>query len=319
MKAIVQHTYGGTDVLEFTEAPVARIKPDEVLVQVRAAAVDAGVWHLMTGTPYLLRLGFGLTRPRKPIRGMDAAGTVAAVGANVTTFEPGDDVFGTCDGAFAEYAPTHHTKLIRKPQNLTFEQAAAIPISAFTALAALRDKGEIKARQRVLVIGAGGGVGSYAVQLAKVFGADVTGLCSTSKVEFVRGLGADEVLDYTKDDFTRDEFDLILDIAGNRPINHVRTALSARGTLVIVGGERGKVIGGTSGLLKATLLNPFVKHTLRGLISLGNKEDLAVLGELAGAGKITPAVDRTYPLSEVPEAITYVQAGRARGKVVITV
>ncbi|ONI79929.1 NAD(P)-dependent alcohol dehydrogenase [Actinosynnema sp. ALI-1.44] len=319
MKAIVQHTYGGTDVLEFAEVPAPQVKPDEVVVQVRASAVDAGVWHLMTGLPYLLRLGFGLTRPRKPIRGMDVAGTVEAVGANVTTFEPGDEVFGTCDGAFAEYARTHHTKLVRKPKNLTFEQAAAIPISGFTALAALRDKGEIKAGQRVLVIGAGGGVGSYAVQLAKVFGADVTGLCSASKVEFVRGLGADEVLDYRKDDFTRDEFDLIVDIAGNRPINHVRKALAPSGTLVIVGGERGKVIGGVSGLVKAVAMNLFVKHTLRGLISLSNKEDLAVLSELAEAGRITPAIDRVHPLSEVPEAIAYAQAGRARGKVVITV
>nr|WP_042179690.1 NAD(P)-dependent alcohol dehydrogenase [Kibdelosporangium sp. MJ126-NF4]CEL13970.1 Bifunctional protein: zinc-containing alcohol dehydrogenase; quinone oxidoreductase (NADPH:quinone reductase); Similar to arginate lyase [Kibdelosporangium sp. MJ126-NF4]CTQ88339.1 Bifunctional protein: zinc-containing alcohol dehydrogenase; quinone oxidoreductase (NADPH:quinone reductase) (EC 1.1.1.-); Similar to arginate lyase [Kibdelosporangium sp. MJ126-NF4] len=319
MKAIVQHGYGDTDVLTFSDIPTPAIGPQEVLIQVRAAAVDAGVWHLMTGTPYLLRLGFGLTRPRKRVRGMDVAGLVEAVGENVTDFQPGDEVFGTCEGSFAEYATTHHTKLTRKPRNLTHQQAAAIPISAFTALAALRDKGEVEAGQRVLVIGAGGGVGSYAVQLGKVFGAVVTGLCSTSKVEFVRALGADQVLDYTQDDFTRDEYDLIIDIAGNRPINHVRKALSARGTLVIVGGERGKVIGGAAGLLKATVMNLFTGHTLRGLISLGNKEDLAVLRDLAEAGRIVPAIDREYQLSEVPDAIAHARAGRARGKIVITV
>ncbi|RSM78660.1 NAD(P)-dependent alcohol dehydrogenase [Kibdelosporangium aridum] len=320
MKAIVQDTYGNSDVLQFRDVPAPKPKPDEVLIQVRAAAVDAGVWHLMTGLPYLVRLGIGLRRPRNPIRGMDVAGVVEAVGDKVTEFKPGDEVFGTCGGAFAEYATTRPSKITAKPKNLTYEQAAAIPTSATTALNALRDKGEVKAGQRVLVIGAGGGVGSYAVQIAKMYGADVTGLCSTSKLDFVKSIGADEVIDYTKDDFTRDEFDLIIDIAGNRPMNHVRKALSQRGTLVVVGGENGgKLIGGIQWMLKAPFLTLFTDHTVRGLISLANKKDLETLRDLAEAGKITPAIDRTYPLSEVAEAVAYAQPGRAKGKVAITV
>ncbi|MCE7003932.1 NAD(P)-dependent alcohol dehydrogenase [Kibdelosporangium philippinense] len=320
MKAIVQDTYGNADVLQFRVVPAPTPKPDEVLVQVRASAVDAGVWHLMTGLPYLVRLATGLRRPRKPILGMDMAGTVEAVGANVTEFAPGDDVFGICGSAFAEYATTKPAKITAKPKNLTYEQAAAIPTSATTALNALRDKGEVQAGQRVLIIGAGGGVGSYAVQLAKMFGADVTGLCSTAKVDFVQSLGADEVLDYTKDDFTRDEFDLILDIAGNRPMNYVRKALSARGTLVVVGGEDGgKIMGGTQWMFKAPLLSLFTKHRVRGVISLANKKDLELLRDLAEAGKFTPAIDRVHPLSEVPEAVAYAQAGKAKGKIAITV
>ncbi len=320
MKAIVQDTYGTSEVMQFRDVGMPTPKPGEVLIQVRASAIDAGVWHLMTGLPYMIRPALGLRRPRNPIRGTDVAGVVEAVGADVTEFKPGDEVFGTCWAAFAEYVTTKPSKLTRKPENLTYEQAAAIPVSATTALNALRDKGEVQPGQRVLVIGAGGGVGSYAVQLAKMFGADVTGLCSTSKMDFVRSLGADEVLDYTKDDFTRDEFDLILDIAGNRPLNHVRKALSARGTLVIVGGENGgKILGGTQWMLKAPLLSLFTSHRVRGVISLANKKDLEVLRDLAEAGKIVPAIDRVHPLSEVPQAVAYAQAGKAKGKIVITV
>lgn len=320
MKAIVHNEYGNSDVMRFGDVDVPTPKANEVRVQVRAAGVDAGVWHLMTGKPYMIRLAIGLRRPRKPILGMDMAGVVESVGADVTEFKPGDEVFGTCGGSFAEYAVTKPSKITAKPENLTYEQAAVIPTSASTALAALRDKGEVKAGQRVLVIGAGGGVGSYAVQLGKLFGADVTGLCSTSKVEFVRSLGADEVLDYTKDDFTRDEFDLILDIAGNRPLNHTRKALSKRGTLVVIGGDNGgKFLGGTEWMIKAPLLSLFTSHSVRGLIALGNKKDLEVLRDLAAAGKISPAIDRTYPLGEVPEAVAHAQAGRAKGKVAITI
>ncbi|CAM3418653.1 NAD(P)-dependent alcohol dehydrogenase [Kibdelosporangium persicum] len=319
MKAIVQYEYGNSDVMRLKDVDAPTPRPDEVLIEVRAAGVDAGVWHLMTGLPYMIRLGTGLRRPRNPVKGMDVAGRVAAVGAKVTEFKPGDEVFGTCGGAFAEYTTARYNKITKKPPNLTFDQAAAIPGSATAALGAVRDKGEVKAGQRVLVIGAGGGVGSYAVQLAKLAGADVTGLCSTSKLDFVRGIGADEVIDYTKDDFTRDEFDVIIDIAGNRPLKHTRKALSARGTLVVVGGDDGgKITGGTGWMVKAPLLSLFTKHTVRGLISLANLKDLEVLRDLAEAGKITPAIDRTYPLSEVPQAVAYAQAGHAKGKVVIT-
>lgn len=320
MKAVVQDKYGQTDVLEFKDIDMPRPRAGEVLVRVHASAVDAGVWHLMTGLPYLLRLGFGLRRPRTRVRGMDVAGTVEAIGADVTGFRPGDEVFGTCGGAFAEYAVARADKLVLKPANLTFEQAAAIPISAFTALQALRDSGKVQSGQRVLVIGAAGGVGTYTVQLAKVFGAHVTGVCSTTKTELVRSIGADEVIDYTREDILAGRYDLIVDTAGGRPLSHLRRALTAKGTLVMVGSETGgRWLGGVDRVFRAAMVSPFIGHNLRGLISTTKRADLEVLRALAEDGKITPVVDRTYGLTEVPEAIRYLQAGNARGKVVIAV
>jgi NADPH:quinone reductase-like Zn-dependent oxidoreductase len=321
MKAVVHDTYGQADVLEFRDIDRPEPRDGEVLVRVHASAVDAGVWHLMTGLPYLLRLGFGLRRPRTQVRGMDVAGTVEAVGAKVTGFRPGDEVFGTCTGAFAEYAVTRQGRLAPKPANLTFEQAAAIPISGFTALQGLRDSGKVQAGQRVLVIGAAGGVGTYTVQLAKAFGAHVTGVCSTTKTELVRSIGADEVIDYTREDFVGNRYDLIIDTAGGRSLSHLRRALTAKGTLVLVGGETGgRLLGGVDRVFRAAMLSPFIGHTLRGLISTTNRRaDLEVLRAFAEDGKLTPIVDRTYGLTEVPDAIRYLQAGNARGKVVITV
>lgn len=323
MKAIVQDTYGSTDVLELKDIDKPEIGDDDVLVRVRAAGVDPGVWHLMTGLPYLIRImGFGLRAPKARVRGMDVAGQVEAVGRNVTRFRAGDEVFGTCGGSFAEYACAGEEKFAPKPANVTFEQAAAVPISGFTALQGLRDKGKVQVGQRVLIIGAAGGVGTFAVQLAKAFGADVTGVCGTTKEDTVRSIGADHVIDYTRDDFARTgrRYDVILDTAGNRPLSHLRRALTPRGTLVIVGGEGGdRWIGGTDRLIRALVLSPFVRHKLRTFVSVERKEDLLFLKEFIEAGKVTPVIDRTYPLSEVPEAIRYLEEGHARGKVVITV
>lgn len=322
MKAIVQDTYGSADVLELREIDKPEISDDEVLVRVHAAGVDPGVWHLMTGLPYLVRLGFGFRAPRTPVRGLDLAGRVEEVGKNVTQLRPGDEVFGTCDGSFAEYASTKENKLALKPANLTFEQAAAVPVSGCTALHGLRDSGELEAGQKVLIIGASGGVGTFAVQLAKAFGAEVTGVCSTAKVEMIRSIGADHVIDYTRDDFSQmgERYDLILDIAGNRSLSVLRRGLTPNGTLVIVGGEGGGPwLGGTDRQIRALFLSPFVRHRLRNFISVENKEDLLVLKELIESAKVTPVIDRTYPLGEAPEAIRYLEEGHARGKVVITV
>ncbi|MEU0477792.1 NAD(P)-dependent alcohol dehydrogenase [Streptosporangium sp. NPDC006013] len=323
MKAIVQDRYGSPEVLELREIDRPVMGDDDLLVRVHAAAVDPGVWHLMTGLPYLARvMGFGFRRPKVRVRGMDVAGRVEAVGGNVTRFKPGDEVFGTCDGAFAEYASARQDSFAPKPANLTFEQAAAVPVSACTALKGLREAGRVQPGQKVLIIGAGGGVGTFAVQLAKAFGAEVTGVCGTTKADLVRSIGADDVIDYTREDFAdrARHYDLILDAAGNRPLSHLRRALTPRGTLVIVGGERGgRWIGGNDRQLRALMLAPFVGQRLRGLFSMPRAEDLRLLRELIEAGKITPVIDRTYPLGEVPEAIRYLEKGHARGKVVITV
>ncbi|EME55682.1 NAD(P)-dependent alcohol dehydrogenase [Amycolatopsis decaplanina] len=320
MKAIVQNEYGTTDVLELTDLPRPEAGPDGVVVRIRAAAVDPGVWHLMEGTPYLVRLmGFGVRRPKTRVRGLDFAGTVHAVGANVTRFRPGDEVFGTCRGSFAEYALTTVDRIARKPERLGFDEAAAVPISAYTALQALRDKGRVAPRQKVLVIGAGGGVGTFAVQIAKAFGAEVDGVCGTGKVDLVRSLGATRVFDYTREDFGGG-YDLILDTAGNRSLTSLRRSLTPQGTLVIVGGEgEGKWIGPVGRNLRALSLGPFVKQKLRGLFSTENQDDLQTLRALVEAGKVKPVIDRTYSLAEVPEAIRYASKGHARGKVVITV
>ena len=323
MKAIIQDRYGSPDVLQLKEIDKPAIGDEEILLQVRAAGIDQGVWHLMAGLPYLIRIaGFGLRAPKNPVRGLDVAGRVEAVGENVTEFQPGDEVFGTCNGSFAEYAAARADRLVPKPANLTFEQAAAVPISGYAALQAVRDQGKVRPAQRVLIIGAGGGVGTFAVQLAKAFGAEVTGVASTAKTELVRSIGADHVIDYTREDFAdgSNRYDVILDIAGNRSLSHLRRALAPEGTLVIVGGEGGgKWLGGIDRQLRAHVLSPFVRQKLGTWISKERKEDLDALRELLEAGKVTPVVDRTFPLSEVPAAIRYLRDGRARGKVVITV
>ncbi len=323
MKAIVQDTYGSTDVLELRDIDKPEIADDEVLVRVHAAGVDRGVWHTMTGLPYPIRLaGYGLRAPRTPVPGMDVAGVVEAVGNDVTRFQPGNEVFGIGKGAFAEYARAPESKLAPKPANLTFEQAAVVAISGLPALQALRDHGKVRAGQKVLIIGASGGVGTYAVQLAKAFGAEVTAVCSTTKVDMVRSLGADHVIDYTRDDFADgvSRYDVILDIGGNSSLSRLRRALTPRGTLVIVGGEKdGRWLGGTDRQIRALMLSPFLGQKLGTFISKENHEDMLVLKKLIEAGKVRPVIDRTYPLSEAPQAIRYLEQGHARGKVVITV
>ena len=295
---------------------------DEVLVRVRAAGVDQGVWHLMTGVPYPIRLaGYGLRAPKTPVPGSEVAGVVEAVGGDVTRFRPGDEVFGIGRGTFAEYARAPENKLAPKPANLGFEQAAAVGVSGLTALQGVRDHGKVLPGQRLLIIGASGGVGTYAVQLAKAFGAEVTGVCSTTKVDMVRSIGADHVVDYTREDFAEAErrYDVILDTGGNAPLSRLRRALTPKGTLVIVGGETdGRLLGGSDRQLRALVLSPFVSQKLGTFVCRENHEDLIVLKELIEAGKVTPVIDRTYPLSEVPEAIRYMRDGQARGKVVIT-
>jgi NADPH:quinone reductase-like Zn-dependent oxidoreductase len=324
MHAVVQERYGSADVLELREIEAPVPGPDEVLLRVQAAGVDPGVWHLMTGLPYLVRiLGFGLRRPKVGIRGRDVAGTVVEAGENVTGFQPGDEVFGICDGSFAEYVCARPDRIAPKPAGLTFEQAAAVPISAVTALQGLRDRGKVHSGQKVAIIGAAGGVGSFAVQLAKAFGAEVTGVCSTAKVDFVRSLGADAVIDYTRQDLTdgTHRFDLILDTAGNRPLRALRRALFPRGTLVIVGGEGGgRWLGGFDRqILRAPIVSLFIGQTLCALTVNEKNDDLVVLTELIGATKVTPSIDKTYPLSDAPEAIRFLARGHSRGKVVITV
>ncbi|MEU0531346.1 NAD(P)-dependent alcohol dehydrogenase [Amycolatopsis tolypomycina] len=319
MKAIVQDRYGNPGVLEPRDIARPAPGPGEVLVRVHAAGVDPGVWHLTTGQPYLVRLlGFGLRRPKNSVRGLDFAGTVEQTGEGVTKFHPGDEVFGECAGAFAEYAVAKADRVAGKPARLSFEQAAAVAISGCTALQGLRDAGGVRPGQSVLVIGAAGGVGSFAVQLAKTFGAEVTAVCSTGKVDLVRELGAGHVVDYTCADFTDRRHDLILDTAGLRSLAHLRRALAPRGTLVIVGGEGGKWLGGVQRVLRAAVLNPFVKQRLRGLISTVRGTDLEVLRETIEAGPLTPVLDRTYPLADAVAAIDHVHRGHSAGKVVLT-
>ncbi len=324
MKAIVQDAYGSADVLELRDIDQPVPKANEVLVRVHAAGLHRGDWHVMTGLPYLIRIvvpSLGLRKPKVPVRGMDVAGRVEAVGENVTRFQPGDAVFGWCDGSFAEYACAPEDNLAAKPATLTFEQAAAVPISGFAALQGLRDQGQVQPGQKVLVIGAAGGVGSFAVQLAKAFGAEVTGVCSTTQVDLVRSIGAEDVIDYTRDDITDGarHWDLILDTAGRRTLSQLRRALTPRGTLVIVGGEgAGRWLGGFDRSLRAPVLSLFVGQRLRMLASKPRQEDLQTLRELIEAHNITPLIDRTYPLGEVPEAIRQLEAGHTRGKLVIT-
>jgi NADPH:quinone reductase-like Zn-dependent oxidoreductase len=323
MKAIVQDEYGSPDVLELRNIDIPEIKDDEVLVRVHAAGVGRDVWHVMAGLPYPIRLaGYGLRAPKNPVIGSDMAGVVEAVGKDVSTFQAGDEVFGIGKGSYAEYVCAREDKLAPKPANLTFEQAAVLAIMGSTALQALRDQGKVRQGQEVLIIGASGGVGTYAVQIAKAFGVQVTGVCSTQKVEMVRSIGADKVIDYKREDFAEGEqrYDVILDIGGNSSLARLRSALTPNGTLVIVGGEGGgRWLGGLERQLWATMLSPFVSQKLGTFVSTPNHEDLLVLGELIESGKVTPVIDRTYPLAEVPEAIRYLEGGHARGKVLITV
>ena len=321
MRAIVQDQYGSADVLQLREIAKPTIGVDDVLVRVDAAGVHIGDWHLMSGEPYLMRIiGFGFRTPKARVRGTDVAGTVAAVGQNVTRFQVGDEVFGTCDGSFAECASSREDRLAPKPSNLSFEQAAVVPTSAFTALQALRTGG-VQQGQKVLIVGASGGVGMFAVQIAKSFGAEVTGVCSTAKVDAVRAIGADRVIDYTKEDFTRSgqRYDLILDMGGNRALSRVRSALTPRGTLVLVGGEGGDRWVGIGRSLQALVVSRFVSQKLRPLSAKPNQADLQMLKQLIETGKLTPVIDRTFSLSQVPDAIRYLHAGRARGKLVISV
>jgi NADPH:quinone reductase-like Zn-dependent oxidoreductase len=323
VKAIVHDTYGPPDVLRLEEIDRPVPGSGEVLVKVRASAVDQGVWHTVAGLPYAIRATpFGLRGGRARVRGMDVAGRVEAVGPGITRFRVGDEVFGTSDAAFAEYACAEEDRLARKPATVGFEQAAVVPVSGCAALQALRDSGQVRAGQRVLVLGAGGGVGVFAVQLAKAFGAHVTGVCSTGKADLVRSLGADEVVDYTREDPVdgTHRFDLILDMAGNRPLSRLRRALTPRGTLVIVGGEGGgRWLGGFDRQLRAVLVPPFGGRRLRMLVSEARHTDLTLLAELIEAGSLKPVVDRCYPLAEVPDAIRDMRAGHVRGKLAVRV
>ncbi len=323
MRAIVQDRYGSADVLRIDEIDQPTIGSGEVLLRVHAAGLDRGTWHFMAGLPYLFRLmGPGLRKPRNPVLGLDVAGTVAAVGTAVTRFQIGDEVFGIGKGSFAEYTAAREDKLARKPANLTFDQAAAVASSGLTALQSLLDVGRLETGQHVLIVGASGGVGTYAVQTAKAAGAEVTGVCSTAKVDLVRSIGADHVVDYTRDDFTDgpQRYDLILDIGGNSPLPRLRRALTPTGTLVLVGGENGnRWTGGMTRQLRAIALSPFVRQRLTMKTPKEHYRDLERLAQLIDAGTLTPTIDRTYPLDQTPDAMRHLQAGQARGKIVIAV
>jgi NADPH:quinone reductase-like Zn-dependent oxidoreductase len=322
MNAIVYHRYGSPDVVEMGEIDKPAVGDDRVLVRVHAASINPLDWHAMRGLPYIARMEFGLRKPESAVLGVDFAGTVESVGRSVKQFQPGDEVFGGRGGALAEYMSVPEDRAIAlKPANLTFEQAAAVPAAGFTALQGIRDKGQVHPGQRVLINGAAGGVGMFAVQIAKSFGAEVTGVCSTRNVEMVRSIGADHVIDYTREDFTRPEkrYEVLLDAVGNRPASEVRRALTSNGTLVLVGGKGGRLLGPLTSFLTAAVMSRFVSQNLVPFLAKNNKADLLVLKELIEAGKITPVIDRSYPLSEAAEAIRYLEQGHARGKVVITV
>jgi len=321
MQAIIHSRYGPPDALELQDVERPSVTEDGVLVRVQAAAVGKGDWLTVQGLPYVARLRYGLPKPKHPVPGFDVAGQVEAVGTNATRLQPGDEVFGWCDGSFAEYASVPEGQLALKPTNLTFEQAAAVPISGFAALQALRDTGGVQPGQQVVIIGASGGVGSFAVQLAKAYGAKVTGVCGTRSVDMVRSIGADHIIDYTQQDFTRtgQRYDLILEMARNRSLADLRRALTPKGTLVLVGGSGGRWFMGTGRTLRAVAVSPFVGQRLRSFFSKPRGADLVVLKELIEAGKVTPVIDRTFPLSETPEAIRYVGERSTQGKTVITV
>jgi NADPH:quinone reductase-like Zn-dependent oxidoreductase len=320
MRAVVHHVYGPADVLRVAEIPRPAPGDGEVLVQVRAAGLDRGAWHVMTGEPYLGRLAFGLRRPKNPVLGMELAGTVVALGRGVSRFAVGDEVYGVGKGSFAELALAKEGQLARKPGALTFEQAAVVPVSAATALQGLVEVGRVRAGQQVLVTGASGGVGSYAVQIAKALGAEVTGVAGTAKQEFVRELGADHVLDRTRDDFADGSrrYDLVLDVAGRPPLATLRRALTPRGTAVLVGGENGgKLTGGMNRQLRAVILSLFLRQRLAMFVSIVRAPALERLSELVDAGLVTPALTETYPLDRAADAMRDLVAGRVRGKVAI--
>jgi NADPH:quinone reductase-like Zn-dependent oxidoreductase len=321
MKAIVYRCYGSPDVLKVEEIEKPTVADDQVLVKVHAASVNPLDWHYMRGTPYLVRTDSGFGKPANARLGVDFAGTVEAVGKNVKQFKPGDEVFGGKFGAFAEYVSVREERAIAlKPTNMTFEQAASVPIAAITALQALRDKGRIQPGQKVLINGASGGVGTFAVQIAKSFGAEVTGVCSTRNMDMVRSIGADHVIDYTKEDFTQgaQHYDLILDAVGNHSLLEYRRVLNRKGVFVMVGGPiNGQWIGPMIDPVKALMLSPFVSQTFAPLLAELNKQDITFIRDLMQAGKVTPVIDRRYKLSEVPAAIRYLEEGHARGKVVI--
>jgi NADPH:quinone reductase-like Zn-dependent oxidoreductase len=323
MKAIVQDRYGSADVLEFRDIDEPKVGEDDVLIRVHAAGCGPDVWHLMTGMPYMARLAIGLRTPKLPVLGWDVAGTVEAVGPNVTDIQPGDEVMGTTKGSFAELAIAKADDLVPKPAKLSFEEAGSLPISGITALRAIRDEADVQPGQTVLVVGAAGGVGSLVVQIATAYGAKVTAVASTSKEDLVRSLGADDVIDYTREDFTDGSrrWDVLVDTAGRRPVSQLRRALTPKGTLVIVGGDGGgRWTGGFfRGMLRAPIVSLFVGQRLRGLATKVKREDLLALVELVESGKVRPVIDRTYPLIEAPDAIRYLQEGHSRGKIVITV
>ncbi len=323
MRAVVQDSYGSAEVLRLDEIAPPVIADDEVLVRVRAAGLDRGTWHVMAGKPYLMRiLGFGFRRPKNRVPGLDVSGVVVAVGAAVTRFNIGEEVYGISRGSFAEYAAVLEDKLAHKPQQLSFEQAAAVPISGGTAVQALTDAGQVKAGQSVLVLGASGGVGTYAVQLAKAFGAEVTGVASPAKQDLVSSLGADHVLDYTRDDFADGSrhYDLILDVGGNPSLSRLRQALKPGGTAVTVGGEEGgSVTGGFGRSLRAPLLSPFLRVRLKMLVSKERASDLERLLPFLESRQVVPSIDRSFPLEQAREAMQHLETGQVRGKVVIAV
>ncbi len=323
MKAIRYYTYGSPDVLELPDIDMPVVGDDDVLVRVRAASANVLDLALMRGMPYIMRGQAGLSRPKAHGLGMDMAGYVEAVGKNVTKFRPGDEVFGGGAGTFAEYVSVREdSAVLRKPASLTFEQAASVPVAALTALQAVRHKGHIQPGHKVLVNGAAGGVGTFAVQIAKALGAEVTGVCSTRNVDMVRSIGADKVIDYTQEDFTRigPRYDLLVDMVGNRTLSERRRVLASKGVLVAVGGpSKGRWLGPMAGWVKMAVVSPVVSQSLVSFMLQRNREDLVVVSEFLEAGSVTPVIDRTFPLGDVAEAFRYFEAGHAKGKVVITV
>jgi NADPH:quinone reductase-like Zn-dependent oxidoreductase len=320
MKAIVHRQYGSPDLLACEDIAKPVPGDNEVLLEVQAASVNPLDWHTVRGLPYALRIGNGLRTPKKGVPGIDVAGVIETVGAGVAQLRPGDEVFGVCKGACAEYACAKTDRLVPKPARLTFEQAAAVPVAALTALQGLRNRGRLQRGQNVLIVGASGGVGTFAVQIAKALGAVVTGVCSTRNVDLVRSIGADQVIDYTQHDYTTGRrYDLIVDLAGTRPLSECRRALTPRGTFVVVGAPSGKWIAGPDRFVKALLLSMFVRQRIVPFVATPNSADLMTLKNLLEAGQVTPVIDRRYDLTEVPQAIGYLEQGHARGKVVITV
>ena len=319
MQAIIQDKYGSAEVLEARDIDRPAIAEDEVLVRVRAASVHVGDWILMTGVPYVMRMGTGLSKPKNPVPGTDVAGTVDAVGTRVQSLRPGDDVFGWCSGAFAEYVRAPEDQLVKKPANLTFEQAAAVGVSASTALQILRDDANVQPGEKVLINGASGGVGTFAVQIAKAFGAEVTGVCSTKNLELVRSIGADHVIDYTQQDFRDgdERYDFILDNVGDRSMADTRRALTPNGTLLSNGG--GHAAGKLGRTIRGFLASLVVRQQARPSVKTQNRSDLIALKELVEAGQVRPVIGGTYPLSQTAEAISQVAAGHARGTLVIAV